>query len=86
MHKDYETLTTQALRVNVPDEAERVRCPDCDSPILEVLYGVIRTICRVCKWSGIITKNDVSMVQSHQTIKKGQDHRIRRANELGLKY
>jgi len=68
-----QTLTKKAL--GFLDEAERVRCPWCNTPILAFLVGIIRLTCRVCKWQGIVMKNDVSLVQSHTTLAEGREEK-----------
>lgn len=66
-----ETLTRRAK--GFLDEAERVRCPHCNAPMLSFLVGVMRIVCRVCKGEFIISKNEASLVQSHTTLREGKE-------------
>lgn len=62
----------EAEKVHCPDEAYRIRCPNCGGVIGEYLFGILRAMCRLCKWKGIIVRSTESLVNSVTTLREGK--------------
>jgi len=72
MGVELETFFKEAQHIHAPDEAYRVRCPNCYTVLSEYLFGVLRAMCRICKWRGVIVRSSPSLIQSVTTIYAGK--------------